>query len=489
MKSMSDTYKKQRLDQKGMVSFLVTFIMLLVVSLIIVGFTRVASQNRREALDRQLSTQAFYAAESGINAFLAAAKTNPGLLTDAKDTCGGAAYEKSLSTDPDVQVTCVLVDPTVPYLEDTGIETGSSHIFTIDPRDPNTGNQTRLSRLVFVWDSKDGGSSTNKTGCPNNANNFPASYTNCDYGMLRIDLTKEPVAPSLTADSLAANTRSITMQPMQPTAGAGSWVNAAYSASVRAYRGLARCVTAPVGQNIGGVDVPADSCAAVVNVSPAEVAKYYARVSMLYNGASNLRVYALNGTTQLDFAGAQVLIDSTGKAVDVLRRVQVRVPLDKSSGEGVAPFAAYSESGVCKRFTVAGTTFEDACNPPTGSEGDSDYTPCGGRCGPGGGNSSLAYWYKVWFRVTSVNDVSRIENCTWNWGDGSRNQIETIEDPNQCVAGSQREHNFPVRPPKGKCYTVTVRFTVKLTGGVTKISDQDYYIPFSPSNRPHCPGH
>ena len=147
--------QRSTLDQRGMVSFLVTFIMLLVISLIVVGFTRVASQNRREALDRQLSTQAFYAAESGVNAFLNASKTDPGLLTTTRGTCDttNATFEKTLSTNPKVSVTCVLVDPLVPHIEVTGLDDGESQIFTIDPRAAD-GTSAALTRLVFVWESE-----------------------------------------------------------------------------------------------------------------------------------------------------------------------------------------------------------------------------------------------------------------------------------------------------------------------------------------------
>lgn len=487
MKSMSTIRKHSASDQRGMVSFLVTFIMLLVISLIIVGFTRVASQNRREALDRQLSTQAFYAAESGVNAFLQAAKSNASLLTTNKDTCGSggapSAYEKSLSADPEVKITCVLIDPTVPYLEETGLKTGSSHVFTIDPRNPGTGAPTALTRLVLLWSSRETGEN-NKGGCPNSASNFPAQYTNCDYGMLRLDLTKEP-GGALNADTLAANTKGLTMQPSENTR---TDATTNYSAGARAYRGLGRCFNNAT--MIHGVTVPQDYCAAVINVSPADVAKYYLRVSTLYNDADNLRVYAIGDTGQLDFAGAQVLIDSTGKAAEVLRRVQVRVPLDKTSGDGVLPFAAYAEDGVCKRFTTAGATFEDACSLVPGADSDASYTPCGGNCGPGtgpgGGTPTEPYWYSAWFVVTSNNDVSRITDCTWSWGDGTSTSFSGA-DVGQCAKGARVKHDFRIIPPKGSCHQITIKFTVRVTGSNPQPFEQDYWLPFSSRVNPWCP--
>src|SRR3954464_6641054 len=54
-------------SEAGMASFLIVMILMLVITLIVIGFAQVTRRNSREALDRQLSSQAFYAAESGVN--------------------------------------------------------------------------------------------------------------------------------------------------------------------------------------------------------------------------------------------------------------------------------------------------------------------------------------------------------------------------------------------------------------------------------------
>ncbi|HET6924792.1 MAG TPA: pilus assembly PilX N-terminal domain-containing protein, partial [Candidatus Saccharimonadales bacterium] len=54
-------------DERGMVSIMVTLVMIIVITLIVIGFAQVVRRNQRETLDRQLSTQAYYAAETGIN--------------------------------------------------------------------------------------------------------------------------------------------------------------------------------------------------------------------------------------------------------------------------------------------------------------------------------------------------------------------------------------------------------------------------------------
>ena len=66
------TQSKNRLNEEGIVSIVVTLIIMIVLTLIVTGFAQLARREQREALDRQLSAQASYAAESGINALKAA---------------------------------------------------------------------------------------------------------------------------------------------------------------------------------------------------------------------------------------------------------------------------------------------------------------------------------------------------------------------------------------------------------------------------------
>ena len=478
--------QRSTLDQRGMVSFLVTFIMLLVISLIVVGFTRVASQNRREALDRQLSTQAFYAAESGVNAFLNASKTDPSLLTTTRGTCDtqNFTFEKTLSNNPEVSVTCVLVDPLVPHIEVTGLDDGESQIFTIDPRAAD-GTSAALTRLVFVWESK--GDSTLKTGCPTETGKYTATISNCEYGLLRADIMKDPGSP-YSADVLTNSTRSTLFLPSTTPYESVS-LNYGLTSN-RAHQGRAKCADG-VPHSLGGImTIPPQTCGAVVNISSAAAgARYYARVSTLYKGTKNLKIYGYDASgAAVDFAGAQVQIDSTGKAVDVLRRVQVRVPIDKTSGETVLPFAVYSEEDVCKRFTTAGDNFEDSCSIAPGEESDASYTPCGGLCGPDGegGGTGNPYWYRAWFTVTSNNDPSRITGCAWSWGDGSSPATEVVDDISQCNLGGRMRHDFTVKGAAGSCYKTTVVFTVYL-GSVAKTYPQEFWVPFSSRVKPWCP--
>ncbi len=59
---------KLKQNESGLAAIAVTMIIMGIVTLIVVGFATLMRREQRQALDQQLSTQAFYAAESGVNA-------------------------------------------------------------------------------------------------------------------------------------------------------------------------------------------------------------------------------------------------------------------------------------------------------------------------------------------------------------------------------------------------------------------------------------
>lgn len=77
----------------------------------------------------------------------------------------------------------------------------------------------------------------------------------------------------------------------------------------------------------------------------------YMRVTALYNAATSFRVSLVNNAAPVTFSSVQPLIDSTGRANDLFRRIQSRIELDTSSVPYVE--AAVDLSGsLCKTFLV-----------------------------------------------------------------------------------------------------------------------------------------
>ena len=76
-------------DEQGIVAIVVTMIIMIILTLIVTGFAQLARREQRATLDRQLASQAFYAAESGINDARRALEDPDfsGPLRGQKDSC------------------------------------------------------------------------------------------------------------------------------------------------------------------------------------------------------------------------------------------------------------------------------------------------------------------------------------------------------------------------------------------------------------------
>ncbi len=351
--STTPTNSARHSREAGMVAIMTTMILMIVISLIVLGFAQVSRRNERQALDRQLSTQAFYAAETGVNDASEILKTaiDAGNPVEDKTSCGstaGAGFYGSLDPVIDdnnnVEYTCLLVDSTPPSLVYSSI--GSTG--TVIPVTAASGN---IASLRLTWQSKDG-TSTPANNCPTSAasGTLPAAsgWGTCGYGVLRFDLV--PTAGSThTLASLQAATMTTFLIPLRP----------------------AQPTTPSVNYSTGGannkvaVSCSNTNCQFTVNF-PAPSNQYYLRVRSIYRTAS-IEVEAFSainaGGSVVSLSGTQALVDSTGKAEDVLRRIQVRVPLAGSSSNLLSDYAIQSNEAICKRFSVMDGLFtNDADN-------------------------------------------------------------------------------------------------------------------------------
>jgi len=116
-------------NQSGMVSIIVALVIMGILTLVTVSLALLTRREQRQALDRQLSTQAFYAAETGINDAVTTLQNDDipgdGNITncDDADQLGG---NKILDPETSlVEYTCVLIDqsPTSYEKSPVGVDT------------------------------------------------------------------------------------------------------------------------------------------------------------------------------------------------------------------------------------------------------------------------------------------------------------------------------------------------------------------------------
>jgi Tfp pilus assembly protein PilX len=348
MSRISGTTKLNK-SQDGVVSLLVTMVLMIVISLIALGFAQIARRNQGAQLDQQLSTQAFYAAESGVNdaAQIVSAQLQAGVVSPSqmgRTTCTDAGTNNiysSLNTNSalgaaadNIAYTCVLVDPTPPTLE-TDIGTTSKII--------PVSASSNISDIKLMW-STNKSTTTPANGCPHSVTLPTATaWGSCGVGVLRVDLVPTDGGSPADAATLAKETMTFFVVPMAP--GSAGATNAVTYTGANASTGNTHNIVGVICQNTTA------NCTVKVDTSSVSHQNYYLRVSSEYED-SLLQITADNASgTALPLSGSQVIIDSTGKAQDVVRRIQVYVPIGLMSNQ-LSDYAIESTDSVCKRFAV-----------------------------------------------------------------------------------------------------------------------------------------
>jgi Tfp pilus assembly protein PilX len=341
--------QQNRDSQAGMVSILVTLLLLIVISLIVMGFAQMSRRNQRQTLDRQLSSQAFYAAETAVNDIhnLINQQIAAGNVVPPKPDCTNGAgpaaalygtLNPTIDAASKVSYSCVMVNPAPTSLAYGDIGTAS----TVVPL--TSGSGANFTSVKLTWQSKTG-SSTPTTGCPVNATNkfSPTSSWTCGYGVLRFDLV--PVSSnSLNATTLQDTTYTSFLVPVPSSATTTTGYPGAAPASSNGNNLIAtRCTNTECSMTITGLST----------------SKYYLRLMSYYQNVS-LQVTATDTTGPATLFGSQAIVDATGKSQDILRRIQVRLPLSASNTNLLSDYALQTTDSICKRFAATDGYFQSS---------------------------------------------------------------------------------------------------------------------------------
>jgi hypothetical protein len=329
----------RKTSQLGMVSIMVTMLMMIVISLIVLGFAQVSRREQTEALDRQLSTQAFFAAESGVNDARSVIKQKlaDGQPIPEKDTCDTTTtttnypFDPSIDPNNKVSYTCLLVTTKLNNVTGTIAANGDPIVLPIEP---SSGS---LSSFRVNWTPESPTTTAAITGgCTSVAGTFKTSGVagawNCPFGVLRLDIVPTDV---LARANLMAGQHTMFLYPTSAN-GVGTQDYATSNGAVPTMN-----CTAAAGCNILINNVTGNG-------------KFAIKASAIYKGGT-FTIAAQDGGPDLELMNAQVSIDVTGRARDVLRRIQVRLPLTNATG--IADTALTSGSAICKHFQYGSGTF------------------------------------------------------------------------------------------------------------------------------------
>ena len=328
-------------NQAGMISIMVTMIMMLVISLIVLGFAQISRREQRQSLDRQLSSQAFFAAESGVNdarKVITTAVAN-GIPIVEKTECSTKAtdvnYPFNPEISPGVSYPCLLVTSKLNNIHISPLTAGGDSVVV-----PLVPDSKPIETLHINWTTLTT-PTPDISSCEGNVKSkdtFPANAGNawkCPYGVLRMDMVP---TDDLSRAATVAGQKTIFLYP---TKGGGG-------ASVR-YVDSNGAVT--------GMKCKTSGCDFDISMMTASGSRTYAlRLSAIYvTGTVDITAKDASGAN-LKLSNAQAEIDVTGKAQDVLRRIQVRLALTPSNN---APdYSIESGSSICKRFSIAPSYFQ-----------------------------------------------------------------------------------------------------------------------------------
>jgi Tfp pilus assembly protein PilX len=338
---MNKTMHTIKSKQQGIVSIMMTFVLMIVISLIVLGLAQLSRREQRQSLDTQLSSQAFYAAESGLNDAVAVLRSLAvsGAAIPSKTSCansGAYNFNTVIDTANDVSYSCLTIDAAPPVITQT--LSSASNAFTL-----NSDGGVGFATLDFKWTVPTGNNSSNIAACPGGLGTsifkpvIGGTTWTCPYGVLRVDIV--PGSSATSRNGLISGTRT---GFLVPTSSGGAVAFSSMPAAGDQYQ--AKC----------------NPTNCMVTFSGLGEAKYYVRVSELYYEGGTL---SISGTTTsgsaANFVGTQARVDVTGKAQDVLRRIVAAVDIDGTNENSNASAAIISGGSVCKRFMVFDTTFND----------------------------------------------------------------------------------------------------------------------------------
>ncbi|MFO0781876.1 MAG: pilus assembly PilX N-terminal domain-containing protein [Candidatus Saccharimonadales bacterium] len=330
--------KLKKLQENGFASMTIAIVLIIVLALTTIGFAQLVRREQQSALNKQLGAQAVYAAETGINDITKYLNAYPATEVDTDGECMDSGDLSASNANPiidsakDIAYTCVIVDSSPDNLESTiGANESWAKVirFTNAPGDFN---------LTIQWTS-----TTNSNSPKDNTeigNFYPKGTGTGRWGaapaVLQVSLT--PLVAGAGRDVLEDKTFNTYLYPV--TSGSSNSVT---------YK--SRSSDTERAKVIGGIcDAAGKNCTSTITVPNSSTGMgassdgpYLLRILSYYDGS-----VVTIGTTADGFKNTQALIDVTGKARNVLKRMQVHVPLNGDRYD--LPNYALESKNICKRM-------------------------------------------------------------------------------------------------------------------------------------------
>lgn len=356
-----------QLNEKGFASMVVALTVVIVLALLTIGFAQLTRREQQNALNKQLASQANYAAETAINDAVKYMRDHPGYVPSSTGECLDSsdpllqAYSPDIDSSTGVSYSCLIIDNAPNNLYYTDVQPGSSKkvVFSTGALAPNP--------MTIEWDS------STRNVFPNNTSGGlkPATGVGAWLYPALLQFSVTPLGSGVFDRAAVANNTFTAY--LYPTNNNVANANTSYGPSSNQGRIVAAsCSVVGSGSHCS---------AQITNLTTP--GNYVISFLNLYD-TSNITIKAGNAGTPIKFIGGQILVDATGRARDVLKRLQVRVCVSAGSCSAIP---ATEGQNICKRLQTKPieTTFSDisgtgACNLSTG--GGLPQNPASVQTGP-----------------------------------------------------------------------------------------------------------
>lgn len=392
-------------NQEGLASIFISMIMMIVITLLVLGFVQFANKEASQVLTRQLSTAAFYVAESGVNE-VKSVYQQVGSNIPSKSICSNntsssntanTTYIQTLGSTSNISIPCLLVSNTTNHIRDN-LALGSSWITPINSGNGNINYLTigwQNSRLssqnisqnnvnTFCFGLVDNISQMNSSSPLNDiaAGNYNLGpevidYSNCDAGVIKVDLVPannigkeytyyfypQPWCSSRAGSTTTSSTNLYNDCNEQSTIYSSiKSQSKVLSTIVTAYNDYSEGIPLP-GSCPGSDSLSSEYCNVTIDLRSLSNVTYYLRIKTFYLPA-NIEISAESSNpinpsySNIPFQGDQIVVDSTGKVSNVLQRIRVNLApnYNGSNGSGIVPNSALNiTQGICKQFYYDGS--------------------------------------------------------------------------------------------------------------------------------------
>ncbi len=357
-------------NQQGLASIVIVGVLVVLLTLVSLGFARLVERSTVNSTNRQLSSASTYAAQSGINdviAYMKAYAKNPVNASApyvASTQCTGANSligssgsqgpfynDSNISGDGNTKYDCILLNQTPTQLIYQNIPDLKSQVVKLT----TSAIGGALDQFMFSWQPSV--SSTFSPNYPPNTlplldentwNSDPNNY----MPILRVSLY--PVPASGSVSDLQKNSKTVYLYP-QPAGGGTIVQHLAYSSLSNGQLLAVPCDRAQTtGTGFTGTanyrcNMIISQLTQSVSAPSTDPINYvYARVTPIY-GPLDVAIQANDiDSTQLKFIGDQAVVDVTASVSNVSKRLQARVDIstETASNNGIDDNVSATVNGI-----------------------------------------------------------------------------------------------------------------------------------------------